>query len=122
MPKTESEFVAFAKSTNTEVSAVKNRASQLHELNPMLGHRGCRLGITHPEIYDMQVRSIFEAAIEVKQKLGRPVHLEIMIPLVATEVELNTIRSRIDRISKEFQTAIDIQLNYFLTSILREFF
>ena len=118
LPKTESEFVAFAKSTNTEVSAVKNRASQLHELNPMLGHRGCRLGITHPEIYDMQVRSIFEAAIEVKQKLGRPVHLEIMIPLVATEVELNTIRSRIDRISKEFQTATDIQLNYLVGTMV----
>ena len=118
LPKTESEFSAFAKSTNTEVRTVKNRASQLHELNPMLGHRGCRLGITHPEIYDMQVRAIFEAAAEVKQKLGRSVHLEIMIPLVATEIELNIIRSRIDRISNELQTALDIQLNYLVGTMV----
>ena len=118
LPKTESEFVAFAKSTNTEVSAVKDRASQLHELNPMLGHRGCRLGITHPEIYDMQVRAIFEAAAEVQQKLSRSVHLEIMIPLVATEIELNTIRSRIDRISKELQTDLGIQLRYLVGTMV----
>ena len=76
------------------------------------------MGITHPEIYDMQVRAIFEAAAEVKQKLSRPVHLEIMIPLVATEIELNTIRSRIDRISKELQATLDIQLEYLVGTMV----
>jgi pyruvate,orthophosphate dikinase len=118
LPKTESEFVEFAKSTNTAVSTVKNRATQLHEFNPMLGHRGCRLGITHPEIYDMQVRAIFEAAAEVKQKLGRPVNLEIMIPLVATELELNIIRSRVDCIAKELQRVLGMQLNYLVGTMV----
>jgi len=118
LPKTESEFFEFAKSTNAEINAVKNRASQLHELNPMLGHRGCRLGITHPEIYDMQVRAIFEAAADVKQKLGRSVPLEIMIPLVATESEVNTIRSRVDHIAKELEAVLGTQLNYLVGTMI----
>jgi pyruvate,orthophosphate dikinase len=65
----------------------------------MLGHRGCRLGISHPEIYEMQARAILEAAVEAEKKEGEPVHLEIMVPLVATKRELDLIRERIERIA-----------------------
>ena len=118
LPKTESEFEEFANSTNTTEIAVKNRATQLHELNPMLGHRGCRLGITHPEIYEMQVRAIFEAAVQVKQRSGKPVHLEIMIPLVATEAELDLVRSRIDGVAKEIKSTLQTEFSYLVGTMV----
>ena len=118
LPKTDSEFAEFARSTDTTEVAVRNRATQLHELNPMLGHRGCRLGITHPEIYEMQARAIFEAAVEVRQKLGNPVHLEIMIPLVATKAELEIIRSRIDLVAKEIEGSLQTELTYLVGTMV----
>ena len=118
LPKTDSEFAEFARSTDTTEVAVRNRAAQLHELNPMLGHRGCRLGITHPEIYEMQARAIFEAAVEVRQKLGNPVHLEIMIPLVATKAELEIIRSRIDLVAKEIEDSLQTELSYLVGTMV----
>ena len=118
LPKTDSEFAEFARSTDTTEVAVRNRAAQLHELNPMLGHRGCRLGITHPEIYEMQARAIFEAAVEVRQKLGNPVHLEIMIPLVATKAELEIIRSRIDLVAKEIEGSLQTELSYLVGTMV----
>ena len=84
----------------------------------MLGHRGCRLGITHPEIYEMQARAIFEAAVEVRQKLGNPVHLEIMIPLVATKSELEIIRSRIDLVAKEIEGSLQTELSYLVGTMV----
>ena len=74
----------------------RSRADALHEANPMLGHRGCRLGITYPEIYEMQARAIFEAAVAVEQETGETVEPEIMIPLVATRRELDILKA-IDR-------------------------
>jgi pyruvate,orthophosphate dikinase len=68
---------------------VRARVSELHEFNPMLGHRGCRLGISYPEIYEMQARAIFEAALEATKAGGKPVIPEIMIPLIATRAELD---------------------------------
>ena len=118
LPKTDSEFAEFARSTDTTEVAVRNRATQLHELNPMLGHRGCRLGITHPEIYEMQARAIFEAAVEVRKKLGNPVHLEIMIPLVATKAELEIIRSRIDLVAKEIGDSLQTELSYLVGTMV----
>ena len=70
----------------------------LHEANPMLGHRGCRLGITSPEIYEMQARAIFEAAAIVVKETGTTVVPEIMIPLVATKKELDLLKAMIDRV------------------------
>jgi len=96
MPREETEFADVANAIGIDVAVVKRRASDLHEFNPMLGHRGCRLGITYPEIYEMQARAIFEAAIEVEASTGDTVVPEIMIPLVATEKELAMLRERVE--------------------------
>jgi pyruvate,orthophosphate dikinase len=81
-------------------AAVRDRARRLHEMNPMLGHRGCRLGITFPEIYEMQVRAIYEAAA-AETKAKRPVKPEVMIPLVGTEREFTILRDRLRTVAEE---------------------
>ena len=81
----------------------RDRASaplMLHETNPMLGHRGCRLGITYPEIYEMQARAIFEAAAAVKEETGETVEPEIMVPLIATKTEFDILKAMIDRVGR----------------------
>jgi pyruvate,orthophosphate dikinase len=101
MPREDAEFADVAEAIGIDVSVVKRRASDLHEFNPMLGHRGCRLGITYPEIYEMQARAIFEAALAVEAETGDTVVPEIMIPLVATEKELAMLRQRVDATAEE---------------------
>ncbi len=96
LPTGTRELEELARHMARDVEHVRLRAGSLKELNPMLGHRGCRLGISHPEIYDMQVRAILEAAVEAERDEGKPVLLEIMVPLVATARELEIIRSRIE--------------------------
>ncbi len=101
LPKTEAEFSEMARLTGREVSAIRHRALALHETNPMLGHRGCRLGITYPEIYEMQARAIFEAAATVVKEAGEAVEPEIMVPLIATRQEFDILKEMIDRVGKE---------------------
>lgn len=101
LPREEDEFEDVAKAIGADVAKLKRRASELHEFNPMLGHRGCRLGITYPEIYEMQARAIFEAAIAVEEETGDTVVPEIMIPLVATEKELATLREHVDAVASD---------------------
>ena len=92
LPHEEAEFAEVAKAAGVEVEILKRRAAELHEFNPMLGHRGCRLGVTYPEIYEIQARAIFEAAIDVAAKSGAAPIPEIMIPLVATRRELELMK------------------------------
>jgi pyruvate,orthophosphate dikinase len=96
LPHGEAELAEVAAGAGVSVEALKRRVAELHEVNPMLGHRGCRLGITYPEIYEMQARAIFEAALAVAMEGDAPVP-EIMVPLVATQQELKIIRDLIDR-------------------------
>jgi pyruvate,orthophosphate dikinase len=96
LPQREEEFAEIAEASGTSPAHLKRRAAELHEANPMLGHRGCRLGITYPEIYEMQARAIFEAACEVTGKGGEAVVPEIMIPLVATPRELAILKKLVD--------------------------
>lgn len=93
LPHEESEFAEVAEAAGVSVGALKARAAELHEYNPMLGHRGCRLGVTYPEIYEMQARAIFEAACGLATA---PVP-EIMIPLVATQRELDLMKAVVDQ-------------------------
>ena len=96
LPHVETEFAEVARAVGLSVDALKRRVAELHEFNPMLGHRGCRLGITYPEIYAMQARAIFEAAVEVAVRTGTSVVPEVMVPLVATARELEITRAAID--------------------------
>jgi pyruvate,orthophosphate dikinase len=93
MPHAEADFEDVAKATGLTVDMLKRRAAELHEFNPMLGHRGCRLGVTYPEIYEMQARAIFEAACDLAIS---PIP-EVMVPLVATKRELELMKAVIDR-------------------------
>jgi pyruvate,orthophosphate dikinase len=97
LPHADAEFAQVAEATGVAIDQLRRRAAELHEVNPMLGHRGCRLGITYPEIYEMQARAIFEAACEVARTTGAPPIPEVMVPLVATARELEIIKALIDR-------------------------
>jgi pyruvate,orthophosphate dikinase len=100
LPHEEAEFAEVAAAAGVEVDYLKRRAAELHEFNPMLGHRGCRLGVTYPEIYEMQARAIFEAAVEVAEKSGAAPIPEVMIPLVATRRELELMKDVVDAAAK----------------------
>ena len=89
----------IAKATGKDLAFVRHRAAALHEANPMLGHRGCRLGITYPEIYEMQVRAIFQAAVAVAGETGETIKPEIMIPLVALKKELDILKLMVDDVA-----------------------
>jgi pyruvate,orthophosphate dikinase len=100
LPHSEEEFADVAAAADVSVDTLKRRVNELHEFNPMLGHRGCRLGITYPEIYEMQARAIFEAAVAVAKETGAAPIPEVMVPLVATRAELQIIRQLIDRTAR----------------------
>jgi pyruvate,orthophosphate dikinase len=102
LPKEEHDFAVLAADLREPVTDLRQRADALHEFNPMLGHRGCRLGVTFPEIYDMQVRAIMEAAADLKKK-KIDVEPEIMIPLVAHHRELKRLRQRAEAVVAEVE-------------------
>ena len=112
LPHGEAEMAAVAEAAGVGVDAVRQRTQRLQETNPMLGHRGCRLGISYPEIYEMQARAIFEAAIEVGRKSGAAVAPEVMVPLVATKKELDILKAVIDRVAVEVRKATGETLEY----------
>jgi pyruvate,orthophosphate dikinase len=95
LPQKDEEVVEVARAAGGDPAKLRARAIALHESNPMLGHRGVRLGITYPEIYEMQARAILEAALNVEAQGGKPVQLEIMVPLVGFKTELDRMKERI---------------------------
>ncbi|MBV9045957.1 MAG: pyruvate, phosphate dikinase, partial [Alphaproteobacteria bacterium] len=100
LPQKEEEIAEVARAAGGDPAKLRARAIALHESNPMLGHRGVRLGITYPEIYEMQARAIFEAALNVEAAGGKPVLLEIMIPLVGFKAELDRMKDRISAVAE----------------------
>ena len=118
LPKTEKEIDIVAKSLKIHSSEIKNRINYLHEENPMLGHRGCRLAISFPEIYEMQCRAIFEALYELQKQKVEAVIPEIMIPLVATEREIEILKLLVDRIAKEVQKNNNFKVDYLVGTMI----
>ena len=118
LPKTEEEMQELVGATGKDLAAIRHRTHALHEANPMLGHRGCRLAITGPEIYDMQTRAIFEAAAAVAKETGEKVEPEIMIPLVATKKELDILKQRIDRIAAEVVKETSSPVRYLVGTMI----
>jgi pyruvate,orthophosphate dikinase len=112
LPHGEHELVEVAAALGVDLATMKRRATDLSEANPMLGHRGCRLGITYPEIYEMQAQAIFEAAIIVAEETGAAPVPEIMIPLVASKRELEITRGQVDRIAKQVFEAKGRRIEY----------
>jgi pyruvate,orthophosphate dikinase len=118
LPKTADEMAVVAKDLGVDAKEVEERANKLHEFNPMLGHRGVRLGISYPEIYEMQARAIFEAVAEVQKKAGKTVVPEIMIPLVATKKELDLMKVVIDQVAEEVSTTSGQRLEYLVGTMI----
>jgi pyruvate,orthophosphate dikinase len=100
LPHSDSEMEEVAESLGTDIAAIRRRGAELAEANPMLGHRGCRLGVSYPEIYEMQARAIFEGAIAIAKETGRAPVPEVMIPLVGTTRELEITRAQVEKIAK----------------------
>ncbi len=117
LPHEETEISAVASAANVTTDKVRKRITQLHESNPMLGHRGCRLGISYPEIYEMQVRAIFLAAADMA-KQNKSVIPEIMIPLIATKKELDILKDMIERIAHGIIQQTKTQIKYLVGTMI----
>ncbi len=118
LPHDEHEMAELAAAMGTDIEAVRRRAAELAEANPMLGHRGCRLGITYPEIYEMQSRAIFEAAVAIAKELGAAPIPEIMIPLISTRRELEITRAQVDGVAAKVFAESGVSIEYIVGTMI----
>ena len=118
LPKTNKEIEEVANSLGMDHKEIKDRTEELHEQNPMLGHRGCRLGISFPEIYEMQCEAIFEALVECKREKTKSAIAEIMIPLISTDIELKILRALVDRTAKKIEAKHKTKLDYIVGTMI----
>ncbi|MGA0213247.1 MAG: pyruvate, phosphate dikinase [Pelagibacteraceae bacterium] len=118
LPKTDKEIEEVANSLGMDHKEIKDRTEELHEQNPMLGHRGCRLGISFPEIYEMQCEAIFEALVECKREKTKSAIAEIMIPLISTDIELKILRALVDRTAKKIEAKHKTRLDYIVGTMI----
>jgi len=118
LPKSASEIADVSKSLNLSIKEVEGRIDELHEQNPMLGHRGCRLGISFPEIYEMQTRAIFEALVECKKRKIKSTMPEIMIPLVSTEAEIKIMKDLVIRVARQVQNENKTKIKFLVGTMI----
>ena len=118
LPHADAELQDLADALGTDFASMQRRAGELAEANPMLGHRGCRLGVTFPEIYEMQARAIFEGAIAVAKELGRAPVPEIMIPLVGMKRELEITRAQVDKVAAEVFAETGTTIEYVVGTMI----
>src|SRR5256886_10480305 len=112
LPHSEEEIAEVAAAMGADPKKLADRARELHEFNPMLGFRGCRLAIAYPEIAEMQARAIFEAAVEAAKRTGKPVVPEVMVPLIATKAELDLVKVSIDAMAEAVARATRTEVAY----------
>ncbi len=112
LPHTDEEYAAVAAKLNKSLEEVKTKGASLHETNPMLGHRGSRLAVTYPEIYNMQVRAIIDAAIEVSEKTGVTIVPEIMLPLIGSEAEITFVKGNVVEAIEAAKAAKNSNIQY----------
>ena len=118
LPHSEEEYAELAKATGVTLEFMKKRANELHEFNPMLGHRGCRLLNTYPEICEMQARAIFEASINVEKETGQSVLCEVMVPLVSMKTELEKLAVVIEQTAKKVEAETGVSPKYILGTMI----
>ena len=118
LPRTEKEIGEVASVVNLPTKEIENRINELHEQNPMLGHRGCRLGISFPEIYEMQCRAIFEALCELKKNKIKSAFPEIMIPLVSTEMEIRLMKELVINTAKNVQNENKVKIDFLVGTMI----
>ncbi len=112
LPHSDAEIAEVAAAMDADPRKLADRARELHEFNPMLGFRGCRLAIAYPEIAEMQARAIFEAAVEAGKRTGKPVVPEVMVPLIASKAELDLVKGRIDAMAAAVAKETGAKLAY----------
>ena len=118
VPHGDDEIARVAKSSGLDATALRHRARELEETNPMLGHRGCRLALSFPEICEMQARAIFEAALEVSREVGETVEPEVMVPLIATKREFDLLKARIDAVARDVEAEQGGKLSYLVGTMI----
>jgi pyruvate,orthophosphate dikinase len=118
LPKSEKEITEVANVVGADLKELNSRIDELHEQNPMLGHRGCRLGISFPEIYEMQCRAIFEALSELKKNKQKSAFPEIMIPLVSTEAEIKIMKDLVINTAKKVQDENGIKIEFLVGTMI----
>ncbi|MGO4569037.1 pyruvate, phosphate dikinase [Rhizobium sp. 2YAF20] len=118
LPKTDEEIAEVAAAMGMEPQILRQRVDALHEFNPMLGHRGCRLAISYPEIVEMQARAIFEAAVAAAKETGSPVVPEIMVPLVGLRSELDYVKARIDEVAAAVMAEAEMRIDYLVGTMI----
>ncbi|MDZ5698806.1 pyruvate, phosphate dikinase [Chelativorans sp. M5D2P16] len=118
LPKTEEEIAEVAAAMDVDPDRLRQRTETLHEFNPMLGHRGCRLAICYPEMAEMQARAIFEAAAEAARTTGAPVVPEIMVPLVGIAAEFTLVKAMIEKVGKEVLAEAGAEIDYLIGTMI----
>ncbi|NEU03428.1 pyruvate, phosphate dikinase [Clostridium senegalense] len=118
LPSDEADIKELAEDLDITVADLKSTIQSLHEFNPMMGHRGCRLAVSYPEIAEMQARAVIEAAIDVKRRKGYDIVPEIMIPLVGEVKELKCIKDVVDKVAKEIIEKSDVKLQYLVGTMI----
>ena len=118
LPRSDKEIFEVSKVVGTDLNNIKSRIDELHEQNPMLGHRGCRLGISFPEIYEMQCRAIFEALSELKKNKQKFAFPEIMIPLVSTEAEIKIMKDLVIRVAGQVEKENKVKVDYLVGTMI----
>ncbi|MCQ4632027.1 pyruvate, phosphate dikinase [Shinella sp. CPCC 100929] len=118
LPKSDEEIAEVAAALAIDEAVLRRRVDTLHEFNPMLGHRGCRLAISYPEIAEMQARAIFEAAAEAARTTGAAVVPEIMVPLVGLKAELDYVKARIEEVAKAVITETGVTIDYLVGTMI----
>jgi pyruvate,orthophosphate dikinase len=118
LPHSDEELAQLAGAMGLTVNTVRHRAMGLHEANPMLGHRGCRLAISYPEIPEMQARAIFEAVVVVENETGETVVPEVMIPLAATKIEIDIIKEVVDRVAGDVRGESGVAIDYLVGTMI----
>src|SRR5207237_8469663 len=112
LPHGEQEIAEVAATMGADPKKLSDRARDLHEFNPMLGFRGCRIAIAYPEIAEMQARAIFEAAVEAGRRTKAPVVPEAMVPLIATKAEVDLVKARIDAMAEAVAIERYVRIKY----------
>ena len=118
LPTEEEDIIALAKDMGVTVEHLKNKCAELHEFNPMMGHRGCRLAVTYPEIAKMQTRALMEAAIEVEEEEGYNIIPEIMIPLVGEKKELKFVKDIVIEVAEQVKKEKGSDMQYYIGTMI----
>ncbi|KAB2955896.1 MAG: pyruvate, phosphate dikinase [Rhizobiaceae bacterium] len=118
LPKSEDEIAEVAIAMGVPTEKLRQRTEGLHEFNPMLGHRGCRLAVSYPEIAEMQARAVFEAAVEAGRKTGSPIVPEVMVPLVGLKKELDFVKARIDDVARAVTAETGVEIEYLVGTMI----